>query len=127
MERLEKLEKTVTIRTSDGRTISGRVFLLSSERLSDFINQDNKFIPIESKNEIEIINKDHIVSILEVEKDIKVWHNNGGSFLCGHIKFSVLFHKLGHIFSGFCPNPFSLCLKRFLITSQMNFPWATDC
>lgn len=68
MEKLAKVPQPVTIRTSDERTVSGNVFLLSSERLSDFVNQGPKFIPLESKNGIEIINKDHIISILELKK-----------------------------------------------------------
>jgi len=65
MEKIEKVKKHVTIRTTEGRAISGQVFLLSSERLSDLINQDRQFIPVEKENETEMINKNHIISIVE--------------------------------------------------------------
>ena len=70
MEKLQKVAKSVTIRTSDNRTISGNVFLLSSERLSDFVNQGPQFIPVDSKNGIEVINKDHIISLLELKPNV---------------------------------------------------------
>ena len=69
MEKLEKEERSVTIRTSDGRTIYGKVFLLSSERVSDLVNNESQFIPVELENGIEIVNKEHIISILEMKKD----------------------------------------------------------
>ena len=70
MEKLEKEERTVTIRTSDGRTIYGKVFLLSSERISDLVNNESQFIPVELENGIEIVNKNHIISILELRKNL---------------------------------------------------------
>jgi hypothetical protein len=70
MEKLEKEERSVTIRTSDGRTIYGKVFSLSTERISDLVNNESQFIPVELENGIEIVNKDHIISILELRKNL---------------------------------------------------------
>lgn len=68
MDKLDKEARFVTIRTSDGRTIYGKVFLLSSERISDLINSESQFIPVELNNGIEIVNKDHIISLLDMKK-----------------------------------------------------------
>ena len=65
MDKIEKVKKLVKIRTTEGRAISGYVFLLANERLSDLINQERLFIPVEKENEIEMLNKHHIISILE--------------------------------------------------------------
>ena len=69
MEKLDKEARSVIIRTSDGRTIYGKVFLLSSERISDLVNNESQFVPVELENGLEIVNKDHIISILEMKKD----------------------------------------------------------
>ena len=66
--KIEKEARAVTIRTTDGRTISGNVFLLSSERVSDFVNGHPKFVPVESHDQIEIVNKEHIISIVELRE-----------------------------------------------------------
>ena len=66
--KIEKMARAVTIRTTDGRTISGNIFTLSSERVSDFVNGQPRFIPVESRDQVEMVNKEHIVSILELKE-----------------------------------------------------------
>ena len=66
--KIDKQARAVTIRTTDGRTISGNIFLLSTERVSDFVNGHPKFVPVESNDQIEIVNKEHIISIVELRE-----------------------------------------------------------
>lgn len=54
----------VTVSLSDGRNITGVIQIDLDSRLSDFMNNHDRFIIIHDKDHIlKILNKDHIVDI----------------------------------------------------------------
>jgi hypothetical protein len=72
----EPVYKKITIKTTDGATIQGRVNLTSKERVSDlftkskspFIILVDAFLRREGQGKILIVNKEHIVWV-EPEED----------------------------------------------------------
>jgi len=55
---------SVSLSLSDGRNLSGEIQIDLDMRLSDFINQPEKFIILKDKdNALKLINKAHIVDI----------------------------------------------------------------
>ena len=58
----ETVVATLTIST--GRNISGEIQIDLNTRLSDFMNQSERFIVIRDKNQmVKSINKDHIIEV----------------------------------------------------------------
>ena len=56
---IRKIRVEVSIIMSDGSNIEGYVFLSESERVSDMLNSDRRFLPLELLNqELLVINKD---------------------------------------------------------------------
>lgn len=54
----------VTLSLSDSRSISGEIQIDLDLRLSDYMNNSQRFIIIKDKdNSLKLINKDHIVDI----------------------------------------------------------------
>jgi hypothetical protein len=71
----EPVYKKITIKTSDGATIQGKVNLTSKERVSDlFTKSESPFIVLvdailrEGQGKILVLNKEHIVWV-EPEED----------------------------------------------------------
>ena len=54
----------VSLTLSNGRNINGEIQIDLDSRLSDFMNNSNRFVIISDKDKaLNIINKDHIVDI----------------------------------------------------------------
>jgi hypothetical protein len=57
----------VIITLSDSRNLSGEIQIDLNSRLSDFMNQPERFIILRDKdNSMKIINKDHIIEVIEL-------------------------------------------------------------
>ena len=57
----------VIITLSDSRNLSGEIQIDLDSRLSDFMNQPERFIILRDKdNSLKIVNKDHIIEVIEL-------------------------------------------------------------
>jgi hypothetical protein len=57
----------VIITLSDSRNLSGDIQIDLDSRLSDFMNQPERFIKLRDKdNSLKIVNKDHIIEVIEL-------------------------------------------------------------
>lgn len=60
----------VTITIVDGRSMAGSIQFDLDMRLSDFVNGPERFLVLRDvKDDLRIINKDHIIDISPVEPD----------------------------------------------------------
>jgi hypothetical protein len=57
----------VILTLSDSRNLSGDIQIDLDSRLSDFMNQPERFIILRDKdNTLKIVNKDHIIEVIEL-------------------------------------------------------------
>ncbi len=57
----------VILTLSDSRNLSGEIQIDLDSRLSDFINQPERFIILRDKDHsLKIVNKDHIIEVIEL-------------------------------------------------------------
>ncbi len=57
----------VIVTLSDSRNLSGDIQIDLNSRLSDFMNQPEKFVVLRDKdNSLKIVNKEHIIEVIEL-------------------------------------------------------------
>jgi len=62
--KIPRQKALVAVSLSDGRSLSGIIQIDLDSRLSDFMNQKDRFIVLKDLDDtLKIVNKDHIVDI----------------------------------------------------------------
>jgi len=68
---IKKKSVSVLLEMSNGKTITGDVFMSANQRLQDLINGERSFLPIKTESEKEpvfiLLNKTYIVSFQELD------------------------------------------------------------